>query len=67
VREKYSPGKRPSSVEEVSRESAPLLLFDMPHTIDADRLAETLDFSLSSVRKHQVGVALQLITDTPAA
>ena len=39
---------------------------DMPHAIDADRLAETLDFSLSSVRKHQVGVALQLITDTPA-
>ena len=67
MRNKYSLGKRPSSVEEASRESVPLPLFDAPHAIDADRLAETLDFSLSSVLKHQVGVALQLITDTPAA
>jgi hypothetical protein len=66
VRDKYSPTKRSSFVDEVTRESSPLLLFDTPHAIDADRLTEILYPSLSPVLKRQVGMALQLITDAPA-
>jgi hypothetical protein len=50
----------------IARESAPLLPLDAPHAIDADRLAKILYLSLPSVRKQQVGMAPQLITDTPA-
>ena len=66
MHEKYSPRKRPSSVDEISGESAPLLGFDTPHAIDADRLAEILDLSLPFVGKPQLGMTLQLVTDAPA-
>ncbi len=63
--DKYSPEKRLSHVDEAARESSPLLLFDAPHAIDADRLIEILYLSLSSVFKQKAGMAVQLITDAP--